>query len=47
MCDLLRAVETRGVGPVTLVLDNARYQRNKIVEGFAKELGIVPAEFIR
>ena len=41
MCDLLRAVATRGlVGPVTLVLDNARYQRNKIVEGLAKELGI-------
>ena len=41
MCDLLRAVAGRGlVGPVTMVLDNARYQRNKIVEGLAKELGI-------
>ncbi len=41
MCDLLRAVAARGlVGPVTLVLDNARDQRNKIVEGLAKELGI-------
>ena len=41
MCDLLRAVAARGlVGPITLVLDNARYQRNKTVEGLAKELGI-------
>jgi transposase len=41
MCELLRAVAARSlVGPVTLVLDNARYQRNKIVEGLAKELGI-------
>ena len=28
------------VGPVTLVLDNARYQRNALVIGLAKELGI-------
>ena len=41
MCDLLRAVAARGlVGPVTLVLDNARYQRNKVVMGLAGELGI-------
>jgi transposase len=41
MCDLLRAVAARGlVGPVTLVLDNARYQRNKIVAALAEELGI-------
>jgi transposase len=41
MCDLLRAVAARGlVGPVTLVLDNARYQRNAIVMGLAKGLGI-------
>jgi transposase len=41
MCDLLQAVAARGlVGPVTLVLDNARYQRNALVMGFAKELGI-------
>ena len=41
MCDLLRAVAARGVvGPVTLVLDNARYQRNKIVMGLAEEFGI-------
>jgi transposase len=41
MCDLLRVVAARGLaGPVTLVLDNARYQRNAIVMGLAKELGI-------
>ena len=41
MCDLLRAVAARGlVGPVTLVLDNARYQRNRIVAALAEELGI-------
>ena len=41
MCDLLRAVAARGlVGPVTLVLDNARYQRNALVIGLAKKVGI-------
>jgi transposase len=41
MCDLLRAVAARGlIGPITLVLDNARYQRNAVVMGLAKELGI-------
>ncbi len=41
MCELLRAVAARGyTGPVTLVLDNARYQRNDVVQGRAKELGI-------
>jgi transposase len=41
MCDLLRAVAGRGlVGPVTLVLDNARYQRNDVVRGLARELGV-------
>ncbi len=34
-------VRARGlVGPVTLVLDDARYQRNALVQGLAKELGI-------
>ena len=38
---MLRAVAARGlVGPITLVLDNARYQRNALVIGLAKELGI-------
>jgi transposase len=41
MCELLRAIADRQlVGPVTLVLDNARYQRNKVVQALAKELGI-------
>src|SRR5262249_12917696 len=41
MCALLRLVAARGlVGPVTLVLDNARYQRNALVMGLAQELGI-------
>jgi transposase len=42
MCELLRAVARRGlIGPVTMVLDNARYQRNAVVQGLAAELGIV------
>ena len=41
MCELLRAVAARGlIGPITLVLDNARYQRNDAVRGRARELGI-------
>jgi transposase len=41
MCELLRAVAARGlVGPVTLVRDNARYQRNDVVRGRARELGV-------
>jgi len=42
MCELLRAVASRGlIGPVTMVLDNARYQRNAVVQGLAADLGIV------
>jgi transposase len=41
MCGLLRKIAGSGLsGPITLVLDNARYQRNAIVEALAKELGI-------
>jgi transposase len=41
MCELLRAVAARGyAGPITLVLDNARYQRNDMAKGLAKELGV-------
>jgi transposase len=41
MCALLREVAARGlVGPVTLVLDNARYQRNAAVQALAEALGI-------
>jgi transposase len=41
MCDLLRKIAASGLtGPITVVLDNARYQRNAVVEALAKELGI-------
>ena len=41
MCELLRKIAAQGLsGPVTLVLDNARYQRNAVVRELAKELGI-------
>ena len=41
MCELLRKIAALGlVGPVTLVLDNARYQRNAIVQALAASLGI-------
>ncbi len=41
MCELLRKVAAVGLtGPITLVLDNARYQRNAVVQDLAKELGI-------
>jgi transposase len=40
-CALLRKLASRGVSvPVTLVLDNARYQRCALVQGLAEELGI-------
>ena len=41
MCELLRKIAAVGlIGPITLVLDNARYQRNAVVQELAKELGI-------
>lgn len=41
MCQLLRKIAELGLsGPITLVLDNARYQRNAVVQALAKELGI-------
>jgi transposase len=41
MCELLHAIAADNlVGPVTVVLDNARYQRNKVVQGLAAELSI-------
>jgi len=41
MCELLRKIAAAGLtGPITLVLDNARYQRNAAVQGLAVELGI-------
>jgi len=41
MCQLLRKLAARGLsGPITLVLDNARYQRNATVQALAARLGI-------
>ena len=41
MCELLVKIAALGlIGPITVVLDNARYQRNAVVEARAKELGI-------
>jgi transposase len=41
MCELLRKIAASGLaGPITLVLDNARYQRNAVVKAWAEELGI-------
>ena len=41
MCELLRKIATVGwVGPVTVVLDNARYQRNQVVRALAAELSM-------
>jgi transposase len=41
VCELLRALASRYVGlPLTLVLDNARYQRCAVVQGLAKQLRI-------
>lgn len=41
MCELLRKIAAAGLtGPITLVLDNARYQRNAAVRALAEELGI-------
>jgi len=44
MCELLRKIAAQGLAgprcPITLVLDNARYQRNALVQALAEELGI-------
>jgi len=41
MCELLRKIAGLGLtGPITLVLDNARYQRNAVVQALATQLGI-------
>jgi transposase len=41
VCALLRAVATAGVGrPITVVLDNARYQKCALVQGVAQTLGV-------
>jgi transposase len=41
MCELLKKIAALGLkGPITLVLDNARYQRNAAVLAMAQSLGI-------
>jgi len=41
MCELLRKIAAVGLtGPITLVLDNARYQRNAAVQALAEQVGI-------
>lgn len=41
MCELLRKIAAlKLTGPITLVLDNARYQRNAVVMALAEQLGI-------
>jgi transposase len=41
MCELLHKIAALGLtGPITLVLDNARYQRNAVVIACAEQLGI-------
>ena len=41
MCELLRKIAVLGLtGPIALVLDNARYQRNAVVQSLAESLGI-------
>jgi transposase len=41
VCELLRALAAVGKGiPITLVLDNARYQKCEVVQGLARSLGI-------
>ncbi len=41
MCELLRKITALGLtGLITLVLDNARYQRNAVVQALAAQLGI-------
>jgi transposase len=41
MCELLQKIAAqRLAGPITLVMDNARYQRNALVQAVAQELGI-------
>ena len=41
MGELLRKIAAQGLsGPITIVLDNARYQRNATVQALAKELGV-------
>ncbi len=40
VCQLLRQIAGGAARPVTLVLDNAKYQRCALVQALARELGI-------
>jgi transposase len=41
VCGMLRKLSVQYAGrPIVIVLDHARYQHGKLVEGLAKELGI-------
>ena len=41
VCELLQKIAALGLGvPITLVLDNARYQRCELVQSLARQLGI-------
>ena len=41
MCELLRKIAAMGLaGPIILVLDNARYQRNALVQALAEQLSM-------
>ena len=40
VCELLRIIAKNSVNPITIVLDNAKYQRCKLVMNLAKELDI-------
>jgi transposase len=40
VCELLQLIAAQTIGPVTLVLDNARYQRCKLVMELADQLKI-------
>jgi transposase len=41
MCELMRNIAAENlIGPITLVLDNARYQRNAVVQALAVEQGL-------
>jgi transposase len=41
MCELLRQIAAEKlIGSITVVLDNARYQRNQVVQNLAADLGI-------
>ena len=41
MCELLRKIAAAALtGPITLVLDNARYQHHAVVKTLAKQLGL-------